>query len=242
MKGEDCVFVYQYGKVGSTSLSQALKSGVNMHDLYGNVMCPPGFKYRYTLAYKVLFFIDRFIRRFFIKRSSEILMIVPLRRPEERNVSMFFQDLPFWYVSYFSKNPGYAKGEGVGILQEIFSEYFPHYACDAWFDKEFSRFTGIRLEDIEFDTESGLGFSEKGKFKCLFIHHDKVDTDLGRKWIESVTGQDVVIPNVNRGSEKWYADAYKQFMADEDFMKAYREKMSFSKVSRKFYQDKIDVR
>jgi hypothetical protein len=119
---------------------------------------------------------------------------------------------------------------------------FPHKFCDDWFNKEFLRFTGIRFEDIDFDVESGLGFAEKGRFKCLFIHHDKVDTDQGRKEIEKNNGKDVDISNVNRGDKKWYADAYKQFVEDKGFMKAYKDKLSLSNVSRKFYQDKIDVR
>lgn len=238
----DLVLVYQYGKVGSTALADSLEYGLNAHDLYGNPMCLPGFKMRNSLFYKFfLYRLLRFFKRVLIKVRGETRIIVPIRAPAERNISMFFQDLPFWYAYYFSKKKAYAKSEGIGVLQEIFSTCFPHRFCDDWFDNEFSKFTGIGLEDINFDAESGSSFVEKGRFKCLFIHHDKVDTDLGRKKIEEITGQNVDIPSVNRGVKKWYADAYKQFVADEDFMKAYRDKMSLSNVSRKFYQDKIDV-
>ena len=186
----DMVLVYQYGKVGSTALADSLEYGLNAHDLYGNPMCPPGFKIRNSLFYRLfLYKLLRFFKRNLIRMRGEVCIVVPLRSPAERNISMFFQDLPFWYAYYFSKNKAYAKSEGIGILQEIFSTCFPHKFCDNWFDKEFSRFTGIGLGDIDFDAGLGVGTAEKGKYKCLFIHHDLIDTELGKREMKKFTGK-----------------------------------------------------
>lgn len=160
---------------------------------------------------------------------------MPLREPAERNISMFFQDLPFWYVKYFSENKGYARSEGIQILKEIFDCSFPHDACDDWFENEFSRFTGIKIEDIAFDMNAGVGYAEKGKYKCLFIHHNKIATSVVRSEIHRVTGEQIVIRNVNRGGEKWYGAAYKEFMSSEDYVESYKVKMRSTKVYNKFY-------
>ncbi len=236
LKSESSVIVYQYGKVGSTSLCQALGSGINAHDLYGNVMCPPGFKYRYSLLYRLLFSFERFFRRCLIRARKKIVIIVPLRKPDERNISMFFQDLPFWYVHYFSKNKAYAKGEGIDILREIFLKSFPHQFCDFWFDAEFSRFTGIKLEQINFNVKAGFGVAESGKYKCLFIHHDVINTEVGRREIKKITGEEVDIVSANRGEKKWYQGAYREFCGSGSFVVDYKEKISKeSRVYRKFY-------
>lgn len=235
LKSEQSVIVYQYGKVGSTSLCRSLESGINVHDLYGNVMCPPGFKLRNGLLFKVFFRLDRFLRRFFIRMRKEVKIIVPLREPADRNVSMFFQDLPFWYVDYFSKNKVYAKGEGIAILQDVFMRAFPHDSCDAWFDKEFARFTGIKLEDVAFDVDKKTGYAKKGRYKCMFIHHDMISRPEGVAEIGRFVGKDLHIQDSNRGRHKWYSQAYRDFVSADDFMSEYREKMSGSKVRAKFY-------
>lgn len=229
------VLVYQFGKVGSTAVSGSVEKSLNVHDLYGNVMCPPGFKLRNSLLYRFFFPFERCVRRLILRSRKEVLIIVPLRLPYERNISMFFQDLPFWYVDYFSKNKGYAKGEGVGILLDVFEKRFPHNSCDEWFEREFSKFTGIKLEDIEFDKSAGFGYAEKGKFKCLFLYHEKIRTSLGREKIELFCGQRMKVVDANRGSEKWYSGAYSDFLSQVDFVERYKEKMSLTKVHRKFY-------
>jgi len=149
------VLIYQFGKVGSTTLADSIEGAVNVHDLFGYHMCPYGFQQRNKWTYRKLIFpIDRALRRWWIGKRKSTDIIVPLRQPWERNLSMFFQDLPFWYVQHFVENRAKQKREGLGLLKEIFEQTFQHDACDAWFEKEFCRLTGISFDEITIQTEA----------------------------------------------------------------------------------------
>jgi hypothetical protein len=55
----------------------------------------------------------------------EVCVIVPVRSPAERNISMFFQDLPFWYAHYFAK-----KRRTLKVKELVFfRKYFQHVSA-----------------------------------------------------------------------------------------------------------------
>jgi len=233
---KDLVLVYQYGKVGSTTISHSVPNSINVHDLYGTVMCPPGFKYRHGLFYRKIYFpIDRLVRRTLIRRNKKIKIIVPVRDPVDRNVSMFFQDLPFYYVDYFAKHKGYAKSEGNDLLKDVFIKSFNHQSPDEWFSREFSRFTGISVDEIEFDSNSFYCCVEKGKYSCLIIKSESIKSLLGKKVIEDFVKKDVVWRDVNRGGMKWYKDVYAAFVSDDEFIAEYRKLVSRLVVASRFF-------
>ena len=228
--------IYQYGKVGSTALAYSIPGAVNVHDLYGNVMCPCGFRQRNSLAYRFAGFpLDRFLRRLIIKRRKSIDIVVPIRDPWERNISMFFEDLPFWFVHHFATKRANKKVEGLGLLKEIFSETFEHDGPDKWFQKEFCRFTGIGFDEINFDKSKGYLTIEKGKFRCLILTTQHFRSESGVPTIEEFLGRSFELTSRNSGDKKWYGTAYKDFLADEDFVASYREKMMSSLVQQKFF-------
>ena len=232
----DLVLVYQSGKVGSTALAASLPGGLNVHDLYGYVMCRCGFEQRFSWWYRKLVFpVDRFLRRFMIKRRSSIDIIVPVRQPWERNVSMFFQDLPFWYVHYFATRKANQKVEGLELIKTIFEDTFDHQAADNWFQNEFCRFTGIEFDDIEFDVTKGHCILEHKNIRCLILTTDFLRSDLGTKAIEDFADCKLQIGEQNRGSKKWYGPIYQELLNDSEFIASYKEKMSTSLVQQKFF-------
>jgi len=229
--------IYQSGKVGSTALAYSIPGAVNVHDLYGNLPCPCGFRQRYSMMYRFVGFpVDRFVRRLIIKRRTSVDVIVPVRPPWERNISMFFEDLPFWFVHHFTNHRGSKKVEGLGLLREIFSKSFDHDYPDEWFQKEFGRFTGLALGEIDFDKSKGHITIEKGKFRCLILTTQHLRSENGVPTIESFLGRSFTLTSQNSGDKKWYGTAYKDFLADEDFVNSYQSKMMASKVQQKFFE------
>ena len=230
------VLVYQYGKVGSTTLADSIPGAINVHDLFANPLCPCSFRQRLPLAYrKIGYPVDRFCRRLIIGRRPSTDLIVPLRAPWERNVSMFFQDLPFWYVDYFVNSNAIQKVEGIGLLQHAFTERFDHEGTDRWFEKEFCRLTGIDFADIEFDKAVGYAVLTKNKYRCLLLTTKHMRSDGGKETIENFLGRSFDLHDSNRGDKKWYGPVYRNFLADTGFIESYKKRVSQSAVHQKFF-------
>ena len=142
----DAVLVYQMGKVGSTSLTASIEGAVHLHTLYANPPCKELLKLeRATLPMKVLGFFYDLIRQYAVKLRKEVKIITVIRTPVERNVSMFFQDLPYWYVKYKRSNPDVSRFSNGGDIEAMYEDVFPHSYPDEWFDKEIKRLTGCLL-------------------------------------------------------------------------------------------------
>ena len=148
---------------------------------------------------------------------------------------MFFQDLPFWYVEHFANNRANQKVEGLDLLKEIFLRTFEHHAVDEWFRKELTKLTGITLDEIRFDKSKRYCLEDKGKFRCLFLTLEHMNSSEGTATIESFLGRSFELEKKNRGDKKWYGQAYKDFLSDVEFVDSYREKMSTSAVHKKFF-------
>ena len=200
-------------------------------------MCKPAFKVRHGIFYRLLVFsLDRFLRRTLLRLRKETKIVIPLRNTAERNISMFLQDLPFWYVEYFRKyGRENNKEEGSDLLKKIFLSEFPHDACDQWFYCEFSRTTSISLDEIDFDKHEGIGYASKEKYKCIFIHHDLLSECYVLDALYDFCGAEVSLSDSNRGSRKWYSSGYKDFLSDGSFLEEYSRRLNESKVLDKFY-------
>lgn len=231
------VLIYQYGKVGSTSLADSIPGAVNVHTLYATALCPFGFRQRYSVWRRWFGFpLYRVWRRFLIRRRTKVDIIVPLRAPWERNISMYFQDLPFWYVKHFATKKANQKTEGLDLIKNIFHETFDHDGPDRWFQEEFCRLTGVDLNEIPFDKSTGFCMIEKGRFRCLLLTTDHLRRSVGAVTIRDFLGRPLDIKDSNRGERKWYASVYQEFLNDQELIDSYKERMASSKVHKKFFE------
>ena len=126
-RAAETVLIYQMGKVGSTTLENAIPNSLHLHSLFNNPPCPV----RAQLRERSL--VTRLRRRMgdrykaSVIRSRSLTKIITLvRDPFERNLSMYFQDLPYWVSAYLELNPERMRDEGFELLFDAFSETFPH--------------------------------------------------------------------------------------------------------------------
>src|SRR5690606_28636264 len=139
----NAVLVYQMGKVGSSSISESLSKSAHMHTLYGNPPCKVLLDMERRGIWKLLGIIYDFLRRTTIRFRREVKIITVIRDPIERNVSMFFQDFPFWYIAYRKDNQSVSRFSDSSLIEDMYEDVFPHSYVDSWFDKEIKRLTGI---------------------------------------------------------------------------------------------------
>lgn len=234
---DDSVLIYQYGKVGSTALNKSIPGSISTHDLYG--FMPGKLGLRLTKGWWYVncwIYVDRFIRRALIGRRKKIKIIVPLRDPASRNLSMYMQKLPYYYADYFRLYPDNALSEGDDLIKRIYLNTFCHEYCDLWFEHEFSRFTKINIDEIKLEKGQRYGVVEKGKYCCLFLDYKILREQSGISVVSEFLGSEFEMVSANSGDKKWYSEVYSRLRADEEFMRSVKSTVAKSKVALKFYE------
>lgn len=203
------VLVYQMGKVGSSSIEASLPNAAHLHTLYANPPCDEVLRVeRPTVVMKLFGVLYDWLRRVAVYRRGEVKIITVIRSPVERNVSMFFQDFPFWYLKYRRVCPTVSRFSDEAMINDMYEKVFPHDYVDTWFDKEIRRLTGIDVYEKPFDLEKGVVFFEKGKYRLLLLEMTKIESC----WpvVEEFVGQKLTLTSVNKGDHKWYAPIYRK--------------------------------
>ena len=207
---KDPIFVYQMGKVGSTSIERSLKNSHHFHTLYANF---PDLSPTLAVGFGATFLFKsyHFFKRFIINRNSSVKIICPVRNPIKRSVSMFYQDLPFLMTRYYQGNEsniGFDRENNPNLLLDIYSKLSDHDYCDTWFDKEILRFTSINIFDYNFEKRKPL-IIKKGKYEVFIFRIE--DLSYVFEELQEFSNQKINLKNTNLASEKWYAPLMKTF-------------------------------
>lgn len=198
------------GKVGSTSLAAAIPGAQHLHTLYNNHPCPYFQCYTSSFARRcVSVNVMQPLRRFSYYRRPKLKIISIVRDPVARNMSMFFQDLPFWIAGYVKKFDKETRKSDLPWLWEVYKNIFNHDYAANWFDREMLRFTNIDVLASGFDIESGCQTYRNGNIELLVLRLE--DLQKNKKALESFIGESLQIANLNKSESKWYASIYRDF-------------------------------
>lgn len=232
----DAVLIYQMGKVGSTSLEKSLADAQHFHSLYSNPPCKIHQERRkkHPVAWVQKFF-GNVLKQGLIRRRKHVKIISLVREPYSRNVSMFFQDLPYWMVSYQEKHYYDSRGEGAEFLYGTFDNIYDHFYFDRWFDDELKRLTGIDVFSHPFDKERGYELLREGKYEVLLVKLEKLQE--AHEAIEAFVGYPFKMQETNKGERKWYACIYNDFKKAYRPTEAYLSSLYATKTVRHFYSD-----
>jgi len=237
------IFIYQMGKVGSTSLEESIENSVHMHTLYSNSECWVREAQLWGLLsplQKIKRYVGSKLDRMIIRSNNEVKIITLVRDPVARDVSMFFQRLPYWYTHYLNAN-NYGKisrADGDEIIHESFNKSFDHDYSVTWFDKEIKRFTGIDVMEMEFNKDKGFGIAKRGKFSLLVLTLEKMEENHASGVIEEFVGQKFsLVKGRNEGGNKWYSDVYKRFRKNYKFEANYVNQKYSGGWVQKFYPE-----
>lgn len=230
-RSDDSVYLYQMGKVGSTSIERTIPNAIHFHTLFRNPPCPPWFKSKRSGVHYVNGLMKDFLKYLTIVFRKEIKIITLVRNPLDRNVSMYFQDLPYWYVEYDKAYRVPRDADGM-ILHEVFEKVFPHLYAIEWFDKEIRRLTGIDIYKYKYDREKGFVKIECGKYKILILEMTLVEQNFDV--VQDFYGKKISFVTGNESSGKWYGNLYREFRAFE-YPPKLRSEIESSKFYRHFY-------
>lgn len=232
--GEETVLIYQMGKVGSTSLELALSDVNHFHTLYDNPPCYIHRERRSRFRH-FLKMMGSALKRLLIRRRKRVKIVSLVREPYGRNVSMFFQDLPYWMIKYQEINRYDSREEGLGFLFDTFNEVYDHRYFDSWFDRELKRLTGIDIFTHPFDRERGCQVICQGRYEVMLIKLEKMASLQSE--IEAFVGYPFEMRQSNVGEQKWYACLYREFRERYTPANAYLEGLYDTRTVRHFYSD-----
>lgn len=229
------VLLYQFGKVGSSALEKVIPGSVHMHDLMSTKasdMISP-VRYRLLGDRPIYWCVKKWMYQLVPLLYQRVKIISLVREPIGRNVSMFFQSLPFWLADRFVTEGEELRSESKSLLEDVFSRDFNHrYALD-WFDKELFRYTGVDIYSQPFDTEKGYQIFSKKNIDILVIRQDRL-MEM-EPVVEEFLGAEVRFEYENRAENKWYGPLKKEFEKGFFPNKDYALEMLNSKYSRHFF-------
>jgi len=216
------VFIYQMGKVASSSIYESLNEqyeGVSLH--------AHSFSESHTKS------VVRFLFKMNEKEKINIKIISLIREPIARNISAFYENFKRDLGFEFEDNP-YSTEE----LHELFLKDHDHKIPLIWFDHNLLKNFNIDVYQKPFP-EIGYTTFKNDNIEVLLLKHD-----LNDKTKEAVIGtflnkDDFTLTNYNIGTSKIYSASYKEFqkIPIPDW---YITKMVDSKYVQHFYSNEID--
>ena len=245
-KDKDTIFIYQMGKVGSTTLENSIPNALHVHAFYNaNHTCPIrqygiykfGFlHYFYRVEQEILSYIIRYI----FKKRKNTKIITLVREPVSRNISMFFHDIDAYLFAATTncmnsrKKTLSTRSQEGNILVDVFNQEFNHdYVLD-WFDKEFLPMTGIDIYSYEFNSSIGYSRIQENNVEVLCLNIKKLSSSINI--LNQFTGSPITLLTSNYADEKWYSHAYQEFKVSYSPPEAYQLKVKKSKYYNHFFR------
>lgn len=209
------IFLYQMGKVGSTSLEVAFQSsGVpvhHIHSLGGDFSDQFRFhRTRLPLRRRIenrLFGTAQRLLLNLPNRPARVLTLV--REPLARNLSAFFQLLRnvIWEDSRFNTRD---DRDLIPLLTDAFHRYFRQNSSMTWIDREIRGQLGIDLYSHLFDPAQGWMRIRQRHIDLLVVRAENLDQCV--PVISQFTGiAELHLPKVNLSDRKWYGTLYRDF-------------------------------
>jgi hypothetical protein len=245
------LIIYQMGKVGSTSVTRALRSLSPTYSVYGVHTLRPD-KVELAIAnYRKSYSVRRLVPEHLL--ASRLLVrdlakgqprgrwkvITIVRDPIARNISSFFQDIELRHPSFqFSERVQHqSTPDLVNDLTDLFMSAHDHDEPIEWFERELGSTLKIDVYGKPFHWADGFQTYHSDRADLLLFRLE----DIERAWAPGVstlleTSASTALPKTNVGSRKPYAELYEQFKDCLVLPNSYVERMYTSRFARHFYR------
>lgn len=238
------ILIYQMGKVGSSALKRSIPGALHIHNIVRkkpeDYISPVRAKFEYRGIKKWKRWLKLWRLHLKIRSSKQVKIITLVREPVGRDISMFFQALPFWLAEAYIVD-GLSKQEGAEVLRSAFYRRVNHAYALNWFDVELKVLTGIDVFSTEFDPEKGFMHYKNKQFQVLLVRHDKLECPAVLRQLSDFVGSSVTLGSANSSAIKWYAPIRSIFLDSLALDEQYLERMLSSKLTRHFFtKDEIE--
>jgi hypothetical protein len=225
-KGIPLPVVYTMGKVGSQAVSRAIRASglpnLHVHYLRWEAVVQQLSKYlrEGQLPPDHLLQSMAFHSSLLDKRACVYISLV--RDPIARNLSAFFQN-------YRRTLNGM---EGAQDAFKAFLKNYPHRLPTHWLDTEFGKALGVNVYEVPFDKTSRASI-----WKGMIIMRDDCPDETKGALLSELLGRTIKISRVNVGSDKPYAQLYKEVRNLARFNADFLDSLYDTKFARHFWTD-----
>lgn len=231
------VFIYQMGKVASSSIYESLKEINDLNVFHIHRLCPDNIqKVKEGHLNKGIKpqeeYLGLYLYRKIFQPGRPAKIISLIREPVGRNISAYFQNLDL-----FEKRPNAHTDSEITELINNFLANYSHDVPLTWFDAELKCTTGIDVFEEDFPKESGYKFYHEKHYQLLILRHDLDDRFKARLLKDFLKLDELEIIRANIGTAKNYADTYNTFLNNIKLPEQYVERMLTSKYARHFFDE-----
>jgi len=211
------IFVFQMGKVGSTSLTSTLSNRYHglVKQAHNEQMLTEKQKTRILWRNRL---------------KLPIYVICPVREPLSRNLSAFFEN--------FCRDTGlnFSDKEWTSDeLLDLFLKHYPHNVCLEWFDNSLRTTFGIDVFSQPFPTKQKWQIYKYKSIRVL-IYRSDLDHSKQLDIVSKFVGQELSEWSYsNISASKEYAEIYKRFISSVKLPDIYISIMCNSKFCRQFW-------
>lgn len=215
------VFIYQMGKVASSSVRYSLERSYQGPVVHGHYFGPQHRKWEVGYLYRA-----------WQEQPFPMKVVSLIREPVARNISAFFENFQRFTRYRFQDNP-YSAEE----LQLFFLTRYPHNLPLLWLENELRRSFGLDAYQQPFPAEGYLQLRQ-GPIDGLLLKHDLADEGKMELLKNFVPLKELEWHNQNEGQEKPYAQLYREFKA-LPLPDWYLDQMYNSRYAQHFYGPEI---
>lgn len=243
------IFVYQMGKVASTSIVQSLRaSGIkttHFHRL--NIRNSPYYIdiNKYQRGNNFYTYLNVIIRRLIINKNikkNKVKIITIVREPIGQMISTFFEDLDY-NIFLFSKDIRNKNSDAMkafntdeSFVKNILCYIMNDNYCINYLDNEIKETLGVDVYAYPFDKNKGYSIIKVKNADILILRYE--DLLKQEDIIRNFSGCDgFVLLKKNITNDKWCKNAYQNFRNSVVFSEEQSLKLYDSKYSRHFYTD-----
>lgn len=254
---KEVVFVYQMGKVGSTSIEESLieltKTTATpfyrchyLNPQTVNRLLKQKIKIHQSLI-KRHYLTSKYLSKKLFDRGlgeSNWKIITLVRDPININISRFFESIqdfvPDFYTRFGNLTDFYQKiDRGLIDIQEIikfFFDSFPYHDWALnWFDLEMKSVFNIDVFSKNFPQEQGYQIINKNNVDLLILKLELINKNSKHAFNEFMGIENFTVKNANVAKDKIYKNAYQKFKESIVFPDEYLEKIYNHKYTRHFY-------
>ncbi len=239
--GDEIVLVYQMGKVGSSSVRDALQATEGVRVFQTHWCTEENLSHRAGVVHERKRVSNRYgdrtqagimLRERLIETNAASKIVTLVRDPMARNVSSYFQHLDeIWGLRRAHKRVGMDK------LLAGFIDVFEHDEPLTWFQTEIHATIGLNLLAEPFDRDRRWSLLDSGPWSTLVLRTDLPDHGKCDA-LAALLGRPVsMTPRANVGRDKKYADQYKAFKQRLRVPESLVSRLYDSDVTRHFFRD-----
>ncbi len=245
------IFIYQFGKVGSSTLYHSLKESglqnpiyhthyltaegvegaVEFHSQSGDPVLP-----HHLILSRVL------VKRLERENDLKFKVITLVRDPVERAISSAFENIYRTSGNCVAGRTIDLKAMADNLTARLASNTGPIEWLEHWLNTEMRAVTGIDLLEAPFSIDKGWSINSNEHVSVLTIQVERLSDVFSEALSEflNTPSSSIKLCNTNVGQEKWYAEDYKKFKAAFVLPADIAAKAYSSRYVQKFYPDKIN--